>query len=148
MILCSTRMLLTALINEAGRTLAGSHCIVFEFWVAFTLDRLLWMCFFSLVECTASNYSFVELFWRWNCYELSCGNIHLAVVDGYVGATVEVWVKEFIRWLYAASYRDHQLRYEFFFQSIPKIVSFKREILSEIRESYTVCTLFLQQTTR
>lgn len=81
---------------------------------------------FSLVECTASNYSlveiFVKLFWRWNCYELSCGNLHLAGVDGYdVGATVEddrdFWVKEFIRWLYAASYRDHQLRYEIFFVS-------------------------------
>ena len=100
---------------------------------------------FSLVECTASNYSlveiFVKLFWRWNCHELSCGNIHLAGVDGYnVGATVEddrdFGVKEFIRWLYAASYRDHQLRYEFFFfQSIPQIVSFKSEIFSEIWES-------------
>ena len=105
---------------------------------------------FSLVECTASNYSlveiFVKLFWRWNCHELSCGNIHLAGVnvDGYdVGATVEdgrdFWVKEFIRWLYAASYRDHQLRYEFFF-SVHSADSFfqKWNIVGDLRVLHSV----------
>lgn len=105
---------------------------------------------FSLVECTASNYSlveiFVKLFWRWNCYELSCGNIHVAGVDGYdVGATVEddrdFWVKEFIRWLYAASYRDHQLRYEIFF-SVHSADSFfqKWNIVGDLRVIRSVCS--------
>ena len=103
---------------------------------------------FSLVECTASNYSLVEilvkLFWRWNCHELSCGNIHVAGVDGYdVGATVEddrdFWVKEFIRWLYAASYRDHQLRYEIFF-SVHSADSFfqKWKIVGDLRVIHSV----------
>ena len=105
---------------------------------------------FSLVECTESNYSlveiFVKLFWRWNCYELSCGNIHVAGVDGYdVGATVEddrdFWVKEFIRWLYAASYRDHQLRYEIFF-SVHSADSFfqKWNIVGDLRVIRSVCS--------
>lgn len=143
-------MLLTALINEARRTLAGSHCILLWILSCFHPGSPSLNVLFSLVECTASNYSlveiFVKLFWRWNCYELSCGNIHVAGVDGYdVGATVEddrdFWVKEFIRWLYAASYRDHQLRYEIFF-SVHSADSFfqKWNIVGDLRVIRSVCS--------
>lgn len=116
-----------------------------EFWVALPSLNVL----FSLVECTASNYSlveiFVKLFWRWNCYELSGGNIHLAFLvltvmmleqplktiatfgwknlfDGFTPQVI--WITSW--------------GMKFFFQSIPRIVSFKSEILSEIWESYAV----------
>ena len=57
---------LTALINEARRTLAGSHCILFEFWVAFTQDRLLWM--FCFLWSNAQHQIIASSRSLWSCF--------------------------------------------------------------------------------